>query len=157
MPIRPRPGPVWFVALLGLGLSVAACSGGSSPPPDPTPGGPVSSSDPSVAPTPRPGGLSIVVDDGSGTKTTWLLTCDPPSGSHPDPEAACAALQAHGSTALAPVPKDRMCTQVYGGAATASITGTWQGRTVRSTFSLKNGCEIGRWRMLKGLLPPAGA
>lgn len=101
--------------------------------------------------------LSIVVDDGSGARTTWQLSCPPPAGTHPDPEAACRALEEHGAQALPPVPKDRMCTQVYGGAQTAAITGTWQGRPVHSNLSLKNGCEIGRWRLLQGLLPPAGS
>ncbi len=93
--------------------------------------------------------LTIVVDDGSGTKTTWQLSCDPAGGTHPDPEAACRALAEHGETALPAVPKDQMCTQQYGGPETATITGTWQGEPVNSTLSRKNGCEIARWDALK--------
>ncbi len=110
--------------------------------------------------TPRPGptrtDLTIVVDDGTGRKMTWTLTCDPPGGTHPDAAAACRALQAHGAKALPPVRKDVACTQVYGGAQQATISGTWQGQQVRSSFSRVNGCEINRWDLLHGLLPPGG-
>ena len=98
-----------------------------------------------------------MVDDGNGGRTTWRLTCDPPGGDHPDPAAACAALDKSGERALPPVAKDRACTQVYQGPQTATITGRWKGRTVSSRFSLVNGCEIARWKSLVGLLPPAGA
>ena len=58
--------------------------------------------------------LTVVVDDGAGGTSTWTLTCDPTGGDHPDAEQACAAIEGHRS-ALNPVPKDRMCAQVYGG------------------------------------------
>ena len=101
------------------------------------------------APAPQ---LVIVVDDGSGTKTTWELSCDPVGGTHPEPDAACQALTEHGETALAAVPDDQMCTQQYGGPETATINGTWQGKPVKSTLSRKNGCEIARWDALKDVL-----
>ena len=109
-------------------------------------------------PKPRsaPTDLVLVVDDGTGATTAWTLTCDPAGGTHPDPAAACRILQAHGATALPPVRKDVACTQVYGGPQRATITGTWQGRPVRSSFSRVNGCEISRWDLLRGLLPPGG-
>jgi hypothetical protein len=100
--------------------------------------------------------LIIVIDDGTGKKTTWTLTCDSAGGTHPDAAAACRALQAHGARALPPVRKDVACTQVYGGAQRATISGTWQGQQVRSSFSRVNGCEISRWDLLRGLLPPGG-
>jgi hypothetical protein len=109
-------------------------------------------------PTAAPGAteLTILVDDGAGGKTTWTLTCDPPGGTHPDPAAACRVLHAHGARALPPVRKDVACTQVYGGPQTATITGIWQGGRVGSSFSRINGCEISRWDLLRGLLPPGG-
>lgn len=133
-------------------LALTACST-----PDPGPGGPTTTTSSgggsgSSSPAPAPTELTIVVSDGS-LQTTWTLTCDPAGGTHPDPAAACAALTAQGATALPPVAKDTMCTQVYGGPETASITGTWRGSPVRSTFSRTNGCEIARWNLLKGLLP----
>jgi subtilisin inhibitor-like len=100
--------------------------------------------------------LTIVSDDGKGKTETWQLTCEPAGGTHPDPAAACAALAAKGKTALPPVPKDMMCTQQFGGPQTAKITGTWNGEPVNATFSRTNGCEISRWKALKGLLPDAG-
>lgn len=127
---------------------------------DPGPGGPTAatpsgggSGSSSTAPSGGSGELTIVVRDATEQENTWTLTCDPVGGSHPDPAAACAALTAHAAAALPPVAKDTMCTQVYGGPETASITGTWQGQPVRSIFSRTNGCEIARWNMLKGLLP----
>ena len=100
--------------------------------------------------------LTIVVDDGTGKKTTWTLTCDPAGGTHPNPAAACAALAARGTDALPPKRKDVACTQVYGGPQRATVTGTWQGKPVRSSFSRTDGCEIRRWDLLRGLLPSAG-
>jgi hypothetical protein len=96
--------------------------------------------------------LTITVDD-SGTVTTWHLTCGPAGGDHPDPARACAVLAEAGARALPPVPRDMMCTQNYGGPETARIVGTWAGRPVDARFSKRNGCEIGRWRALTGLLP----
>jgi len=101
--------------------------------------------------------LIIVVNDGSGNRTTWQLTCDPPGGDHPTPQAACDALAARGATALRPVPKDRSCAQVYGGPQTATITGVWRGTEVYSALSRINACESARWKALEGLLPPGGA
>ncbi|HET9654665.1 MAG TPA: SSI family serine proteinase inhibitor [Kineosporiaceae bacterium] len=97
--------------------------------------------------------LTIVLDDGAGTTTTWHLTCSPAGGNHPDPARACAVLAEHGDTALPPVPPGRMCTQVFGGAQTAHITGTWRGKAVDARLSRTNGCEIARWQALLGLLP----
>lgn len=107
-------------------------------------------------PASGPTDLVIVVDDGTGAKTRWTLTCGPAGGTHPDAEAACAILAAHGDLALPPKRKDMACTQVYGGPETASVNGTWRGRRVLSTFSRTDGCEISRWDLLQGLLPPGG-
>ena len=46
-----------------------------------------------------------------------------------------------------------MCTQQYGGPATARVTGTWQGQHVDATFDRTNGCEIARWNTLRPVLP----
>jgi hypothetical protein len=100
--------------------------------------------------------LTIVVDNGSGSTSTWRLTCNPPGGTHPDPKAACRALEANGAAALPPVPKDKACTQIYGGPDTATITGTWQGQDVISRFARNDGCQISRWKLMEGLLPPGG-
>jgi Subtilisin inhibitor-like len=99
--------------------------------------------------------LTIMVEEGPET-TTWRLACDPPDGSHPDPERACAALAAEGAAALPPVSMDVACTEIWGGRQRATLTGTWQGQRVDSSFSRANGCEIERWDRLGGLLPPGG-
>ena len=104
-----------------------------------------------------PTSLTIVVDDGRGTTTTWHLTCDPAGGDHPHPTAACAALSVGGARSLPPVPADRACTQIYGGPQTARITGTWAGKAVDATLSRTDGCQIARWDGLSGLLPAGGA
>ena len=141
-------------AVLLCGL-VSGCSDMTSGSPSPT-----TPRSTSVTQTPqvtsRTTDLAIVFDDGTGKETTWTLTCDPAGGTHPDPAAACRALQAHGARALPPVRKDVACTQVYGGAQRARISGIWQGQQVRSSFSRVNGCEISRWDALRGLLPPGG-
>jgi hypothetical protein len=103
-----------------------------------------------------PDELIIVFRDGSNPPVTWRLTCNPPGGDHPDPEAACVALERDGEWALAPVPKNKLCTQVYGGPEQATITGSWRGRPVSSMLSLINGCETARWAALIGLLPKPG-
>jgi hypothetical protein len=105
--------------------------------------------------TSAPNELIIVVTDGTLVTGRWRLTCDPPGGDHPDPEAACRAVDTH-AAALRPVPKGLNCTQQYGGPQRATVTGQWRGQSVNSTFSLVNGCEIRRWRALRGLLPPVG-
>jgi hypothetical protein len=138
-------------------LGIAGCGQGSSS----GPGGSVTPSSSSNSPAGStsgptaagPADLTIVVDNGSGTKTTWHLTCPPAGGNHPTPNEACAALGAHGRTALAAVRSDQMCTEIYGGPQTARITGTWQGKPVDATLSRTNGCEIARWNALVGLLP----
>ena len=174
-PVR-RPTLVAAGALAAMAtLLMGACGDGqddvTTSPGAPGTGGSVTSSpDPSTSPSattpatpatsaPAASGetdLTVVVDDGSGNKQTWRLTCDPPGGDHPDPAAACTALATNGESALPPVPKDRMCTQIYGGPEKATVKGTWNGKPVNATFSKTNGCEVGRWQALAGLLPAAG-
>ncbi|HJY43425.1 MAG TPA: SSI family serine proteinase inhibitor [Propionibacteriaceae bacterium] len=101
--------------------------------------------------------LTNVVNDGSGSTVTWRLTCHPPGGTHPNPEAACRALETNGATALPSVPGDKACAQIYGGPETASITGTWQGEQIMSSFARNDGCQINRWKLMEGLLPPGGS
>jgi len=100
--------------------------------------------------------LTVTGTDATGATTTWRLGCDPPAGDHPDPAAACAALDAQGERALPPVAKDRVCAQVYGGPEVATVSGTWRGQTVLATFSRTDGCQTARWDALAALLPSAG-
>jgi hypothetical protein len=143
--------PLLAGALLITLLAAAGCGQGSGT----DPGGSVTPT--SSSGTEVPADLTIVVDDGKGTKTTWHLTCSPAGGDHPDPAKACAALARRGRIALAAVPADQLCTQVYGGPQTARIMGTWQGEPVDVRLSRTDGCQIARWDALVGLLPAGGA
>ncbi|WP_395405375.1 serine protease inhibitor [Arthrobacter sp. UC242_113] len=71
----------------------------------------------------------------------------------PDPAAAIAAVGRFGERIFFPEPGPPMlCTQQYGGPQVAVVTGTFNGRTVNSQFSMTDGCEIARWRALSPLL-----
>ncbi len=144
------------LAVVAFGL-LTACATTDPGPSGPTAATPRATGSGSTSPPPSAssGELTIVVRDAGEQESTWTLTCDPVGGTHPDPAAACAALTAHATAALPPVAKDTMCTDVYGGPETASITGTWDSRPVASSFSRTNGCQTARWNMLEGLLPAA--
>jgi hypothetical protein len=86
---------------------------------------------------------------------TAILACDPPGGSHPRPDEACAALLAE-EDALQPVPPDVACTQIYGGPEEARIAGTVRGNAVDAMLSRNNGCEIDRWDRLASVLEISG-
>lgn len=142
--------PTGLAGLAGLGLTVllAGCGSGNSTEVV-VPQAPASSTAPST-------NLTVVFDDGAGKTDSWTLTCDPAGGTHPHAATACAALTANGKTALPPVAKGMMCTQIFGGAQRAKVTGTWNGGQVNAALSRTNGCEISRWKALEGLLPATG-
>jgi Subtilisin inhibitor-like len=97
--------------------------------------------------------LTIAVDAGDGgPPVESTLACEPAGGTHPDPEAACAALADLDAEAFMPVAADQMCTQIYGGPETATVRGTWRGAPVDASFSREDGCEIARWDAVAGLL-----
>lgn len=91
-----------------------------------------------------------LTDSAGGPPQTWALTCDPPGGDHPDPAAACRALDASRAP-FDPVPAGTMCTQIYGGPETATITGTWRGESVDAAYERTDGCEIARWDALSAV------
>jgi hypothetical protein len=69
---------------------------------------------------------------------------------------ACAAVDRNtrwGSEPFAPVAPGSDCTMLYGGPATARVTGTWAGRPVHATYDRSNGCEMARWDRMVPLLP----
>jgi hypothetical protein len=132
----------------------------SSPAPDTTGAGGATGTTSSAAPSPSglPANLTVSLDEtGSGTTRTWTLTCAPPGGDHPDPSAACAALEtAGGAAAFLPPRRNVACTEIYGGPQVAHVTGTVDGSSVNADFSRTNGCEIARWNALAPLLGSAG-
>jgi Subtilisin inhibitor-like len=95
--------------------------------------------------------LAVTVwPQGQGRSRKWTLTCDPVGGTLPRPAAACAQLTRE---ALRPLPRDTICTQIYGGPQRARVTGRVDGRAVDARFSRSNGCEIHRWDNVRFLFP----
>lgn len=101
--------------------------------------------------------LTVTVDGvGGGADGTFELECHPAGGTHPHAAEACDRLDrmtTWGKDTFAPVPPDALCTMVYGGPATAHVTGTWAGRPVDARYDRSNGCEISRWNALVPVLP----
>jgi hypothetical protein len=132
-------------------LTVAASLAGASPAAAVT--GP-------AVPAAKPDHLLVTVrHTGPDTDGTFSLDCHPAGGRHPDPAAACATLTraTRGDRdPFAPVPRDAVCTMIYGGPATAQVSGLWHGRPVHASYDRANGCELGRWRALVPLLPAIG-
>jgi len=97
--------------------------------------------------------LEINVSIGGSEAPTkmWTLEC-PDGGTLPHPNAACAKL-ATMDDPFAPVPKDKACTQIFGGPEVADVTGTFKGKAVNAHFDKGNGCEIERWNRVEFLFP----
>jgi hypothetical protein len=100
--------------------------------------------------------VTVTNPESTRAKGTYELKCGPAGGTHPKPQAACDRLVELGRSAgdpFANVPAGASCTMLYGGPATARVTGVWKGRSVDATFNRKNGCEIARWKNLEPVLP----
>jgi hypothetical protein len=82
-----------------------------------------------------------------GEERTRTITCVPQTRRMP-----CLRLDDTTADAFAPVPDDVACTAIYGGPATATVTGRLHGRRVDARFDLRNGCEIARWERMSWLL-----
>lgn len=80
------------------------------------------------------------------------LSCGPTGGNHPDAAQACADL-AQAQEPFAPLPADRMCTEIYGGPQTATVSGSHRGEQVRLELSRVDGCRIAQWDRLGAVLP----
>ena len=64
----------------------------------------------------------------------------------PGAQQVCGWLAKDGTAALTGEPDGRqMCTQIYGGPETATVTGTLDGKPVDATFSREDGCAIARF------------
>jgi hypothetical protein len=134
------------VALVALvAVAAAGCGGESSD----------SSGSPTATQPARSGEtkLEINVSIGGSEAPTkmWTLEC-PDGGTLPHPTAACAKL-ATMDDPFAPVPKDKACTQIFGGPEVADVTGTFKGKPVNAHFDKGNGCEIERWNRVELLFP----
>jgi Subtilisin inhibitor-like len=80
------------------------------------------------------------------------LHCNPLRGNLPHGDRACYDL-AVTSRPFAPVPRDKACTQIYGGPQVARVLGRLRGRLVDATFRRTNGCETARWERVAFLFP----
>ncbi|MFF3735472.1 SSI family serine proteinase inhibitor [Streptomyces sp. NPDC002476] len=144
------------LAVLSAAAPGAAAASGPLPLPSPLP---------LTLPLPLPQGeddartrLTVTVSEAGDPSAEGIfeLECAPVGGDHPAAEPACdrlAELADEGTDPFAPVPRGAMCTQQFGGPATARITGTWRARHIDAVFSRADGCEISRWNNLRPVLP----
>ena len=115
------------------------------------------------------GSGSAATPPGSGTSltiTVWpegrekgapirlTLRCSPPGGTVRQPAATCRKLAAQ-SNPFAPLDKDIVCTDQYGGPQEALVSGTYRGRRTSVQLTARNGCEMWRWNRLAFLVPGA--
>ena len=141
---------VRVLATVSLAVGLAVSCGGADEPPAGEPSG-----EPDDAPAATVLAVTVWPRGRDGEERTATLECDPAGGTHPTPEAACAALAAN-REALEPVPRDVACTQIYGGPARAEVVGTVDGERVSAELSRHNGCEIARWDALRPVVELGG-
>lgn len=91
-----------------------------------------------------------------GGARKWTLRCNPTGGTHPAKARACRRL-AQLKEPFKPVPRDAVCTEIYGGPHEARVTGTFRGKRVNASFNRRNGCQIARWDRVQVLLVVAGS
>jgi FlaG/FlaF family flagellin (archaellin) len=135
-------------ALIALSLLLAACGDDD----DATDAG---------APT---ADLTVVhTNSDTGLEVTYRITCGADAATitgdavEVDADQACATLAdpAVVQRLVEGPPADRVCTEIYGGADVATITGTIGDRMVDTSVDRTNGCGIDEWDdLLAALLPP---
>ena len=89
----------------------------------------------------------------NGDSISWRLQCEPTGGTHPEADAACAALTAVPDPfgKLAPPPR---CKEIPGSSPeVAVLEGDFRGRKVRSTFERSSACVAGRWDRIAPVFP----
>jgi hypothetical protein len=117
------------------------------------------------APPPSASGTRLAVtiqESPDAEPVEYVLECvegrPGPGTSLPNAEAACTVVSRLGVKFFTAIPdKNIVCTEIYGGPQTASITGTVDGKPVRARFARTNGCEISRWDAVKEILGTGGA
>jgi hypothetical protein len=92
--------------------------------------------------------------EGGGARS-FTLRCGPAAGTLPKAATACSKLGTL-PRPFAPVSRDAVCTEQYGGPQQALVTGRLRGNPVWAAFSMTNGCQIGRARKIAFLLPGFG-
>ena len=82
----------------------------------------------------------------------YVLRCGPPAGTVPSPALACRTLQRN-PRALAPPPPATICSDISLGPAEAVVTGKVRGMRVTAHLTVRNSCEIDRWRRIGTVVP----
>lgn len=131
-----------IMVLLALALALAACTGDEGAFPEAE--------------------LSVTVEHPDFDTVTYDISCAGDTatveGSDLDAEAACTALSdpVVQTRLIDGPPAGQVCTEIYGGPDTASITGTLEGESVSAQVDRTNGCGISDWdELLSDLLPAA--
>ncbi|GHG42933.1 hypothetical protein GCM10012320_06580 [Sinomonas cellulolyticus] len=159
--LRRRLSLVWrLVAGTGLVALLAACAVGAGGSGARSSNGPSLPGSPSGTPGAPTADLEVVVVRAPGEPgQRWTLRCaggDPlPGSTHPAAASACALVAAHPGL-LGPPPKDRVCTQLYGGPDVATVSGTVDGAPVSRQFTRTDGCGVADWAAAQALLGPPG-
>jgi hypothetical protein len=94
--------------------------------------------------------LAFGPDDGSEGLVVFQLRCNPPGGSIPAPSAACAII-ARRPSLVAPPPSNGSCGGVIGAWA-VTVTGTYDGKTVRHTFGTCDN-QVDEWMKIAHYVP----
>ncbi|HEX9034870.1 MAG TPA: SSI family serine proteinase inhibitor [Streptosporangiaceae bacterium] len=130
------------VTLSGCGTAAAPGSGTSAP------GG---------ARRPAKVALTLTMTNGTGHALVHrTLRCDPPSGTGPDPAAACKALlrlkmTGKGSQPFAPASKHLICPMIMMSDKRIVVTGTWYGLKVRRIV-LDGGCDVALFESMSKIM-----
>lgn len=100
----------------------------------------------SAAPAKRSIALTISFDSGAGKVMRGTLSCrrgrQRATGVARPAARSCSRVRRLAAFLTTPPPRDRVCTEIYGGSETARVTGSIDGQRVSRRFSRRNGCEI---------------
>lgn len=87
-----------------------------------------------------------------GRSQVYVLRCAPARGTVPKPAVACRTL-ARLTNPFAPVPPQTICSEIALGPQEATVRGRLRGRAVDAHLTVRNSCEIDRWRRLAAVVP----
>jgi len=95
----------------------------------------------------KPGEFTTSLACGSTVSATGYL-----ADTAPDACDFLASTQDARTRLIDGVPKDRACTEIYGGGEVADISGSINGTAVSTTVDRANGCGIADWDLLRPIL-----
>lgn len=98
---------------------------------------------------PSKDGASIGITVISNDKVKQGTLLCPSARNNNAEKKACKILDDEYPEIFAPVAKNMMCTEMYGGDETAFIGGWVKGKRFSASFNRTNGCEIARWDAIK--------